>query len=141
MADYKPEGYHAVSPYLVVRGVDRLLDFTKRVLGAEEKFRMDGPDGIAHAEVVIGDSVVMMGEAPEEPRPGTLYVYVPDVDAAYRRALDAGAKPVEEPENQFWGDRRATVEDPFGNRWTVATMVEQVSPEEMERRVAEMRSQ
>jgi PhnB protein len=132
-----PEGYHSITPYLVVEGVARLIDFMKRAFGAEERERMLRPDGsIGHAEVRIGDSVVMMGEARGEhrPMPGTLYLYVEDTDAVYRRALDAGGASVMEPTDMFYGDRNAGVKDPCGNFWYIATRKEDLSSEELQRR-------
>ena len=132
-----PEGYHTVTPYLTVPGVARLIDFLKQAFGAEEKERMMRPDGsVGHAEVRIGDSMVMMGEPSDKfpPMPATIYLYVPDTDAAYRRAIQAGASSMMEPTNQFYGDRNAGVKDPSGNLWWIATHVEDVPPEEMRRR-------
>ena|SRR5437016_1170607 len=138
----KPDDYHSVTPYLVVEGVPKLMDFLKEVFGAEEKEKMALPDGkIMHAEMRIGDSVVMMGEAGGEnkPMPGFLYVYVEDTDETYQRALRAGAMSVREPKNEFYGDRNAGVRDACGNLWWIATHVEDVSDEEMQRRAAEQR--
>jgi uncharacterized glyoxalase superfamily protein PhnB len=139
--NWKPDGYHSVTPYLVVNSPEQLIDFVKEAFGAEEMFRMPGPDGkIAHAEFTIGDSIVMVGNTgPESEATSTmLYVYVEDTDATYRRAVDAGGTSIEEPADQFYGDRRAGVADAFGNRWFVCTKIEDVSPEEMERRVAQL---
>ena len=134
-----PDGYHSVTPYLIVNGAARLIDFMKQVFGAEETFRMDSPQGIGHAEVRLGDSVIMLSDANEQnpPRTAMLHIYLPDVDAAYQKALRAGAKPVREPADQFYGDRSAGVEDVFGNQWWLATHIEDVPPDEMERRAAE----
>jgi len=132
-----PEGYHTVTPYLVVEGVPRLIDFLKAAFDAVEIERVPGPDGkISHAEVRIGDSVVMMGEASGEwkPMPTMIYLYVSDADASYKRALDAGATSLMEPMDQFYGDRNGGVKDPCGNQWWVATRKENVSPEELRRR-------
>lgn len=132
-----PEGFHSVTPYLVVRGVPRLLDFLKQAFDATERFRMPRPDGtIMHAEVRIGDSIVMMGEATGEmqPMPGSMYLYVADTDATYQRALQAGATSSMAPADQFYGDRSAAVTDPMGNRWWIATHREDVPPEELARR-------
>ena len=134
-----PDRYHTVTPYLTVQGVPKLIDFVKRVFDATELERMSRPDGtIGHAEVRIGDSVVMMGEARGEstPMPGTLYVYVSDTDAVYKRALEAGAASLMEPADQFYGDRNAAVRDPVGNHWWIATHKEDVSPQEIVRRAA-----
>jgi uncharacterized glyoxalase superfamily protein PhnB len=136
----RPEGYHSVTPYLVVPRVRELIPFLKRAFGAVERFPpMTHDDGtVMHAELRLGDSTVMMGEAggPWSPMPATLYVYADeDVDAVYRRALEAGATSVREPADQFYGDRSATVRDPSGNVWSIANHVEDVPPEEMERRL------
>ncbi len=135
-----PEKYHTVTPYLTVHGVAKLLEFVKRAFDATELERVSGPGGaINHAEVRIGDSVVMMGEArePRKPKPTLLYLYVQDVDATYNRALEAGAACVVEVTNQFYGDRSGAVQDPCGNEWWIATHVEDVSKEEMARRAKE----
>jgi PhnB protein len=134
-----PDGYPTVSPYLIVRGVSELVGFLKHVFEAEEIERIPGPDGaVSHAEVRIGDAMVMMGEAPEgyEPKPGSCYVYVPDVDAVYERALEAGATSVMEPADQFYGDRTGGVEDASGSTWWIATHIEDVSHEELLKRAA-----
>jgi PhnB protein len=134
-----PDGYSAVTPYLTVSGVARLIDFVKEVFDAEEVLRMPGPDGnVAHAEVRIGGSMVMMGEPMDDSArmPAMLHVYVKDVDAVYARALQAGATSVREPEDQFYGDRSGGVKDAFGNLWYMATHVEDVSDEELQRRAA-----
>lgn len=141
-----PEGYHSVTPYLVVDDPESLLDFVKQALGAEEMFRMDGPDGkIGHAEVRIGDSMVMLGgasgSAGGQAMPTTLYLYVDDTDATYRRGIESGGTSVEEPADQFYGDRRAAVRDPVGNIWFLATKVEDVSPDEMAKRVEALSQQ
>ncbi|HWP99425.1 MAG TPA: VOC family protein [Vicinamibacterales bacterium] len=147
---YIPEGYHSVTPYIVVDGADRAIDFYRRAFGAEELLRMPGPGGkISHAEIRIGDSIVMLAD----PVPGTtlvppstlggttasLMIYVPDVDATYRQAVSAGATARQEPADMFWGDRFGKLADPFGHEWMLATHVEDVAPEEMERRMAAMR--
>jgi PhnB protein len=140
-----PEGYHTVTPYLTVDDADKLLDFVKRAFGAKVAHEMRGDDGsIRHADVVIGDSHVMMGQAggPWKPMPAGIYVYLPDCDAAYRRALAAGGTSIMEPADQFYGDRHGGVTDPCGNQWWVATHIEEVSPEEINRRAeAEARKQ
>jgi PhnB protein len=131
-----PDGYHSVTPYLIVKGVAQLIDFLKSAFEAVETERLPGPDGtIGHAEVRIGDSIVMMGEGEHfEPMPAAIYLYVNDVDACYTRALNAGATSVMEPADQFYGDRSGGVKDAFGNLWFVATHKEDVSPEEILRR-------
>ena len=132
-----PDGHHTVTPYLVVEGVDKLIDFLKQAFDAVETERLPGPDGkVGHGEVRIGDSVVMMGEASGEwkPMPGMIYLYVNDTDATYKRALEAGATSVMEPADQFYGDRNAGVKDASGNMWWIATRKENVSPEELRKR-------
>jgi len=137
-----PEGYHTVTPYLIVHDVDGLIEFVTRAFDAKGVHRVAHPDGrIMHAEVRIGDSRVMMGEPTAEwkPMPGVLHLYVDDTDAVYRRAVDAGAASLREPTDEFYGDRMAGVSDSFGNQWWIATHVEDVPPEEMERRTAAQR--
>ncbi len=133
-----PEGYHSITPYFTVTGVSRLMDFLTAAFGAKEIYRMNKPDGsVWHAEMQIGDSRVMMGEANEQwkPRPCNLYLYVEDVDAMYRRAVAAGGKSIAEPKTQAYGDRHGGVEDPSGNQWWIATHVEDLSPQEIEARM------
>ncbi len=133
-----PEGYHTVTPYLMVRGAAGLIDFVKIALDAQERQRMPGPDGtIGHAEVMIGDSVVMLADAPDEPRPSTLHLYVEDADGTYERALAAGAPSEREPQDEFYGDRMAGVRDAYGNTWWFATHREDISDEEMVARAEE----
>jgi uncharacterized glyoxalase superfamily protein PhnB len=135
-----PEGYHNVTPYVAVRGADRFIEFLKQAFGAQEKERHTLRDGrVMHAEVKIGDSIIMLGEANErwQPKPTTFYLYVEDIDSTYRRALGVGATSATEPANQFWGDRTAMVMDPAGNSWFIATHVEDISREELERRFKE----
>jgi uncharacterized glyoxalase superfamily protein PhnB len=132
-----PDGYHSVTPYLTIPGVAKLLDFLKQAFEAQELHRMPRPDGaIMHAEVRIGDSRVMMGEPMGgcQPMFGSLYLYVHDVDAVYKRALQAGATSTSEPADQFYGDRSAGIKDPVGNQWWIATHKEDVPPEEIVRR-------
>jgi uncharacterized glyoxalase superfamily protein PhnB len=139
-----PDGYHSVQPYLMVKGAKRLLDFIKTVFGATELENMSAPDGrVMHAEVKIGDSAVMIADAQDHLPPTTagLYVYVPDVDATYRKALAAGATSAMEPADQFYGDRHGGVKDEFGNFWWIATHIEDVSKEEMARRAEQYMAQ
>ena len=133
-----PDGYHSVTPQLDVKGAAKLIDFMKQAFGAEEVMRMPGPGGaLMHAEVKIGDSIVMMSDAVREaPMPGSVFLYVNDVDAVYKRALQAGATSQLEPTDMFWGDRFASVKDSFGNKWGMATHKEDVPPEEMPKRAA-----
>jgi PhnB protein len=139
-----PDNYHTVTPYLVVPGVAKVIDFLKQTFDAKEVVRMAGPGGaVMHAEIKIGDSIVMMGEpmGPQPPMPAQLYVYVKDVDATYKKALVAGGTSVREVTDQFYGDRNGTVKDPAGNHWGIATHKEDVSPEEMKKRMAAMMQQ
>jgi len=132
-----PEGYHTVTPLVSVKGADRLIEFMKKAFGAVEIYRFPSPDGsVMHAEMKIGDSIVMLGEAMRDATPTSmaLYLYVNDADAVYRKALDAGGESIGAPGNMFWGDRVATVKDFAGNKWWIATHVEDVSSEELEKR-------
>jgi PhnB protein len=123
-ADHVPDGYHSITPYLSVRGADRLLDFVKKAFGATE---LDAPtvhEGVVrHAAVRIGDSVVEVSEANDRwgPMPAALHLYVPDCDAAYRRAVEAGAESLHEPMDMEYGERGAALRDPVGNNWYIAT--------------------
>ena len=128
-----PAGFHTATPYLAVPDATKLIDFMKQVFGAEETLRMPNADGsVGHAELKIGDSVIMTGDAGEL-RP-MLYLYVEDVDATYRTALEAGAKSLREPVDQFYGDRSAQVRDPLGNVWFIATAKENVPEDEQMKR-------
>jgi uncharacterized glyoxalase superfamily protein PhnB len=140
----KPEGYHTVTPSLVVRDAARAIEFYKKALGAKERMRFDAPDGrVMHAELQIGDSIVMLGdEMPEmgarspqalQGSPVTFYLYFEDLDAAFRRAVDAGGIQKMPPTEMFWGDRMAQFEDPFGHVWNLAQHVKDPTPQEMER--------
>jgi uncharacterized glyoxalase superfamily protein PhnB len=135
-----PDTYHTVTPYLVVKDAAQTIDFIKRAFGAREVHVMKGPNGeIRHGDLVVGDSHIMLGEAggPWPSQPTSLYVYLPDCDAVYQKALAAGGTSVQEPKTQFYGDRHGAVKDPVGNTWWIATHVEDVAPEEMEKRAAE----
>ena len=143
-----PDTYPRVSPHLSVEGAAAAIEFYKGVLGAGERMRMEMPGGaIAHAELELAGSVIMIGdEMPggTDPSPKTLggspvalVVYVEDVDGVFKRALEAGATSVQGPEDHFYGDRVAMFDDPFGHRWNIATHIEDVPPDEMERRAAE----
>ena len=140
-----PEGYHTVTPYLAVENAADAIEFYKRAFGAEETVRMNAPDGsIGHAELEIGDSRVMLSDPfpqsnvrPPTERGGataSVFLYVEDVDAAFKRAVDAGATVEMELEDMFWGDRFGTVTDPFGQVWSMASHVEDLTPEEIEER-------
>ena len=140
-----PEGYHSVTPYLIIKGAAKAIEFYKKVFGATEKFRMPMADGrLGHAEIQVGDSMIMLAdEHPErgylgpQARGGTpvsMMLYVEDVDTVARKFVQAGGKVLQEVKDQFYGDRSGTFEDPFGHQWTVSTHKEDLTPEEMERR-------
>jgi PhnB protein len=136
----KPDGYHSVTPYLVVDGAARLIDFLQQTFDAEEVERFAAPGNrIGHAELRIGDSLVMLGDAHGEHKAmqAMLYVYVDDVDASFQRALTAGGTSVQAPTDHFYGDRSGGVKDPCGNIWYIATHIEDVSPAELKRRAQE----
>jgi len=144
-----PQGFHTVTAHLVVRDAAKALDFYKRALGAEELFRMEGPDGkIGHAEIKIGDSVIFLADEfpggnctkSQQSLGGTscsIHLYVPDADASFKKATDAGAKTAMPLADMFWGDRYGTVVDPFGHSWGIATHIEDLKPEEVEERAKE----
>jgi len=144
-----PEGYHTVTPFLSLDDAAAAIEFYKRAFGAEERGRMPAPDGrIAHAEIQIGDSVIMLsdmfegqslGKTPKQAGGTTvgLFLYVEDVDEVFKQALDAGATATSEPEDMFWGDRFGRVTDPFGHDWQIATRKEDLTPEELEKRSQE----
>ena len=134
-----PEGFYTVTPYLTVADASALVDFVTRALGATHVHVMKGPKGeVQHADVVIGASHVMIGQARDaaSAMPAMLYLYVADCDAAYARAIAAGGGSISEPKTQFYGDRHGAVRDSNGNQWWLATHVEDVSPEELERRAS-----
>jgi PhnB protein len=142
-----PDGYHTVTPYLIVDGAAAAVEYYRKAFGASELLRMPDPQGrIGHAEIRIGDSVIMLADARHEmgyrgPRTlgGTsvsILLYLADVDAAFERAISAGGKALRPVADQFYGDRMGTLEDPFGHVWTLGTHIEDVSPEEMKRRMA-----
>ena len=147
-----PSGYHTVTPYFSVKGAAAAIDFYTRAFGAREIYRLAMPDGrVGHAELEIGNSRVMLAdEMPEMPdaiakAPPTLggttvglHIYLPDVDAQFTRAIEAGGKVKRPVQDQFYGDRSGTLEDPFGHIWTLASHVEDVSPDEMRRRMASL---
>ncbi len=142
-----PEGYHTVTPYLAVQNAAEAIDFYKRALGATERFRFEHGGKIGHAEIQVGDSVVMLSD--EWPESGhlspqtlggttsSLHIYVDDVDSAFKRAIEAGAKEDRAVQDQFYGDRSGTLTDPFGHRWHIATHVEDVPEDELQRRMEE----
>ncbi len=152
MAKYIPDGYHTATPYLIVKDAARALEFYKQAFNAKEFYRLDMPDGrIGHAEFQIGNSRLMLAdEFPEmnarSPEtlggtPVSLLLYVEDVDAFFKQALAAGGTEERPVKDEFYGDRAGTLRDPFGHRWTIATNKGEVSPEEMQRRMAEAMKQ
>jgi PhnB protein len=148
MADVKPipEGYHSITPYLIIDGAAEALEYYKKAFGATELFRMAHGDKIGHAEMKIGDSTFMLGD--EQPQMGYkapkslggspvgLMIYVEDCDTIYKQAIEAGGTELRPLQDQFYGDRSGSLTDPFGHVWTVATHKEDVAPEEMEKRMA-----
>ena len=133
-----PKGYHTVTASLTQTSAAQTIDFCKKAFGAKLRMKLDGPNGaIAHAEVEIGDSVVMLTDAVREPaQPGSLFLYVTDVDKTFARAVKAGATPEMPPQDMFWGDRFGRLRDPQGNAWAVATHVEDLTPREIRKRAA-----
>lgn len=135
--NHKPEGYHTVTPYITVKDAPGFIDFVQRAFDAKESERVTRPDGgIMHAEVRIGDSPIMISEACDQmgPMPASLYLYVEDADAVFRKAVDSGAKSFMEPADMFWGDRFSSVTDTWGNQWSIASHVEDVAPDELKKR-------
>ncbi len=144
-----PDGYYSLTPYLVIKGAAEAIEFYKKVFGAVETVRMPGEGGrIMHAEVKIGNSMLMLSDENAESgylSPATLggatasvMLYTDDVDATFKKAIAAGAKSESEPADMFWGDRMGNLKDPFGHNWAIATHKEDVSPEEMQKRMAAM---
>lgn len=142
-----PDGYHSITPYLCVNGAARAIEFYRDAFGAEEVFRIPMPDGsIGHAEIRIGDTRISLADdnpdggllSPQGSSPVGLLLYVEDVDALFRRAITAGATVMQPLADQFYGDRMGTLEDPFGHVWFVATHIEDVPEDELEKRAAEL---
>jgi PhnB protein len=141
-----PEGYHSVTPYLIIKGAAEAIEFYKKAFGATELFRMEHEGQVGHAEIKIGDSPIMLAD--EQPgmgyvspktlggTPVSLMIYVEDVDTIYTQAVKSGGEEVKALQDQFYGDRSGTLKDPFGHIWTVATHKEDVTPEEMDKRMA-----
>ena len=149
---YIPNDYNTITPYLIIKGAAQAIEYYKKVFGATEPVRMNGPDGkVGHAELKIGNSRIMLAD--ENPSMGqghasastigtspvSLYVYLPDVDRVIRQAVVEGAKILKPVEDQFYGDRSGFIQDPFGHFWSVATHVEDVSPKELEERMKKLR--
>jgi PhnB protein len=145
-----PDGYSSITPYLIIDGAARAIDFYKNVFGATERMRMPMPEGrVGHAEILIGGSLIMLADQfpemgafapkPDSKGPIGLHLYVENVDDVFARAVAAGAKVQHPINNKFYGDRSGTIIDPFGHQWTISTHVEDVSPEEMQRRMATMK--
>ena len=145
-----PDGFHSVTPHLIIKNAAKAIDFYTKAFGATEICRMPGPDGksIMHAEIKIGNSIIMIAEENPEWQckgptmlggtPVTIHLYVNDADKAFKTAVDAGAEATMPVDTMFWGDRYGKVTDPFGHSWSIATHVEDVSPEDMEKRMAAM---
>jgi len=144
-----PAGYHTITPYLIVKSASSAIEYYRKAFGAKELLRMSGPGGSTmHAEIKIGDSPVMMADeapgmgyrAPQSPggTPVSILIYLPGVDAIFERAIAAGGTVMKPVQDQFYGDRSGTLIDPFGHVWTIATHIEDVAPEEMERRMQAM---
>jgi uncharacterized glyoxalase superfamily protein PhnB len=137
-----PEGYHTATPYLVLKGADKTIEFLKKAFGAQSSFEpMTRPDGkVMHADLKIGDSHVMISEASEQhpAMPTMIHLYVPNVDAVYQRAVSAGGTSAMEPADQFYGDRSGSVKDPSGNHWHIATHIEDVPMAELKKRAEVM---
>jgi PhnB protein len=142
-----PDGYHTITNYLIVQDAGAAIEFYKQAFAAKELFRLPMPDGrVGHAELKIGDSIIMLAdEFPEMDAkspaayggsPISMLMYVEDVNSAFSRAIAAGGKEIRPLKDQFYGDRSGTLVDPFGHKWTIATHIEDVSPEEMQRRMA-----
>ena len=148
MANVKPipDGYHSVTPYLIIKGASNAIDFYKKAFGATELFRMDHEGKVGHAEIKIGDSPIMLADESTEMgykspttlggTPVSIMIYVEDVDTIFKRAIAAGGEEQKAVQDQFYGDRSGTLKDPFGHVWHVATHKEDVSPDEMEKRMA-----
>jgi uncharacterized glyoxalase superfamily protein PhnB len=139
-----PEGYHTITPFLMIKDAAKSIDFLKNAFGAKERSIHKGQDGtIMHAELIIGDSIIMLAEATEKypAMPSSLYLYVEDVDSVYNKAIQAGGSSLREPTDEFYGDRSCGIKDPSDNQWWIATHVEDVSPEEMRKREEEFMKQ
>src|SRR6266446_7694862 len=139
-----PEGYHTLTPFMMVKQADKLLDFIKTAFGATVESLHKSPDGhIMHADLQVGDSRLMLAEATDKypAMPTMIYLYTEDCDGTYQKAIQAGGTSLREPTTEFYGDRSCGIKDVSGNQWWIATHVEDVSPEEMQRREEEFRKQ
>jgi uncharacterized glyoxalase superfamily protein PhnB len=139
-----PEGFQTVSPYLVIPDADQFIEFTKKAFDAEQTFEhRDEQNYISHATIRIGNSIVMIGDTMNEMQPMTamLYLYVDDADAMYNKAVKAGGQSIQAPKDEFYGDRTSAVKDRWGNQWWIATHIEDVAPDELERRGKAARKQ
>jgi PhnB protein len=137
-----PDGYHSITPGCAVEGAAKAIDFYKKVFDANEHVRINGPNGsVAHAELKIGDSLFMLGDAGAQTPKYSMHVmlYTQDADSVFKRAVEAGCTVNQPMQDMFWGDRAGRVSDPFGNDWFIATHKEDVSPEEMEKRMKAMK--
>jgi uncharacterized glyoxalase superfamily protein PhnB len=136
-----PKGYHSVTAVINATDAKALIDFCKKAFGGKLRASMPGPDGkLMHAEVEIGDSIFMLSDAVMEPaRPANVFLYVPNVDKTFTKAVKAGAKPLMPVADQFWGDRHGRVEDAWGNRWSIATHVENVTAKQLKKRMAQQK--
>ncbi len=137
-----PEGYHAVTPSILVNNAAEVISFVEKVFDAKVLSKIEMPGGkIGHSEIKIGDSLIFIADPMNDPVPGWFYVYVTDVDSVYKKAIRAGATSVEEPSDKFYGDRNASIEDNAGNHWGIATHIEDLSPEELEKRAGAFKKQ
>jgi uncharacterized glyoxalase superfamily protein PhnB len=139
MTHHVPNGFHTVTPFILVKHADRVIDFLQRAFGASEIYRLKHEDGtVWHAQVKIDDSMIMLGDVQDQypSMPSSIFLYLPDADAAYQSALKAGGISIMPPEDQFYGDRSGGVRDPVGNMWWIGTHIEDVSHGEMDRRAA-----
>ena len=139
MTHHVPNGFHTVTPFILVKGADRVIDFLQRAFGASEIYRLKHEDGsVWHSQIKIGDSMIMLGDV-QDKQPSmasSIYLYLPDADTAYQNALKAGGTSIMPPEDQFYGDRSGGVRDPIGNMWWTGTHIEDVSHDELDRRAA-----
>ncbi len=144
MTNYVPQGFSTVTPFLMVENANKLLEFMKQALDAKEQYALRHDDGtLWHAQMKVGDAMIMVGDTMKQGpvMPAAIYLYVPDADAAYKKAIEAGAEKVSEPDDQFYGDRVGGVKDAFGNMWWFSTHIENLAPAEMTKRAKEFEAQ